>query len=184
MKKRVVPAASATRLINHGPVVVISVGDGRKDNLFTVAWNMPVRKDPPLVAIESGKSHYSYEFIARSGEFGINVPCTRLANQVMGAGKMSGRDLDDKWEAVGLTRQPSTLIKPPLVNEAIANLECRVCQVVDLGASALLIAQVVAAVADAQSFADGAWRFDNGLELLHHIGGNKFSVATRDLVIS
>ncbi len=179
MKKVAVPLPQATRLINHGPCVIISVGDTIKDNLFTVAWNMPIRKDPPMVAIESGKSHYSYPFIAKTGEFGINVPCARIVEQVMAAGIVSGAKIDDKWPHTGLTRQAATHITPPLVAEAVANLECRVCQVVDLGASSLLIAQVVSAVADAESFENGAWKFDNGLELLHHIGGNKFSVANR-----
>ena len=181
MEKVTVPLSQASRLINHGPCVVISVGDSTKDNLFTVAWNMPVRKDPPLVAIESGKSHHSYPFIARTGEFGINVPCRKIAEQVMGAGKISGAKVEDKWSHVGLTRQDATVIKPPLVKEAVANLECRVCQVVDLGTSSLLIAQVVAAIADKNSFDDGTWNFDNGLELLHHLGGNRFT-ASRSLI--
>ena len=135
-KKRVEPIANTTQLINHGPVVLISVGDGNKDNLFTVAWNMPLRKEPPMVAIESGKSHYSYDFIVRTGEFGINVPCARIVDKVLAAGKVSGATVDDKFGHVGLTRQVASSIKAPLVAEAVANLECRVCQVVDLGASA------------------------------------------------
>jgi flavin reductase (DIM6/NTAB) family NADH-FMN oxidoreductase RutF len=184
MKKVNVPLASSTRLINHGPCVIISVGDAVRDNLFTVAWNMPVRKDPPLVAIESGKSHHSYPFIAKTGEFGINVPCARIVKQVMAAGRISGANIEDKWSHTGLTRQDAAVIKAPLVAEAVANLECRVCQVVDLGASALLIAQVVAAIADENSFENGAWKFDAGLELLHHLGANKFSVAKTLLEVS
>lgn len=177
MEKKAVPLASSTRLINHGPCIIISVGDMIEDNLFTAAWNMPIRKDPPLVAVESGKVHYSYPFIARTGEFGINVPCACIARQVLAAGKISGAETEDKWASTGLTKQAASIIKPPLVAEAVANLECRVCQVVDLGASSLLIAQVVAAVADGDSFENGEWKFENGLELLHHLGGNKFSVS-------
>ena len=169
--------SDATRLINHGPCVLITVGDSLRDNLFTVAWNMPIRKNPPMVAIESGKSHFSYDFIKRTGEFGINVPCARIVEKVLAAGRVSGQTLDDKFAVVGLTRQEATSIKAPLVAEAVANLECRVCQVVDLGASSLLIAQVLDAVADKDSFKDGAWNFENGLELLHHLGGSSFAVS-------
>jgi flavin reductase (DIM6/NTAB) family NADH-FMN oxidoreductase RutF len=179
MNKVMVSPETATKLINHGPVVIVSVGDTSKDNLFAVAWNMPIRKVPPMVAIESGKAHYSYDFIVKTGEFGINVPSARIAEKVFRAGTISGAATDDKWRDVGLTRQAPSAIKPPLVAEAVANLECRVCQVVDLGASSLLIAQVVAAAADETVFDGNTWRFDTGLELLHHIGGNKFSVATK-----
>ena len=183
MEKITVSPDASTRLINHGPVVLISVGDQEKDNLFTVAWNMPIRKDPPLVAIETGKSHYSYAFIAKTGEFGLNVPTASIAENVMAAGRVTGRTVDDKWQHVGLTRHPASLIKAPLVAEAVANLECRVSQVVDLGASALLIAQVVAAVVDRNSFDGKVWRFDAGLELLHHLGGNTFSISSKRLEI-
>ncbi len=182
-KARIDPLSSATRLINHGPCVLISVGDGNRDNLFTVAWNMPVRKDPPLIAIESGKGHFSYDFIARTGEFGLNVPTLDIAEKVLAAGKISGAAVDDKFAHVGLTRQPPTAIKAPLVAEAVASLECRVCQVVDLGASSLLIAQVVDATADPAAFKDGEWCFDDGLRLLHHIGGNAFSASERKIVL-
>jgi flavin reductase (DIM6/NTAB) family NADH-FMN oxidoreductase RutF len=176
-KMRIDPLASATRLINHGPCVLITVGDRRRDNLFTVAWNMPVRKDPPLVAVESGKSHFSYDFIARTGEFGINVPTLDIAKEVLAAGTVSGASLDDKFAHVGLTREPASAIKAPLVAEAVANLECRVCQLVDLGASALLIAQVVDARANPAAFSNGEWRFEGGLKLLHHLGGNAFTTS-------
>ena len=176
-KVRIDPLSSATRLVNHGPCVLISVGDKNRDNLFTVAWNMPVRKDPPLIAIESGKGHFSYDFIARTGEFGLNVPTLDIAEKVLAAGKISGAAVEDKFAHVGLTRQPSSSIKAPLVAEAVANLECRVCQVVDLGASALLIAQVVDARADRAAFLNGEWQFDGGLKLLHHLGGNAFTTS-------
>ena len=178
-KIRIKSLEEATRLVNHGPCVIITVGDATKDNLFTVAWNMPVRKNPPMVAIESGKSHYSYDFIKRTGEFGINVPCARIAVKVLAAGRVSGAKLDDKFTLVGLTRQKATSIKAPLVAECVANLECRVCQVVDLGASSILIAQVLDAVVDKDSFKEGAWNFENGLELLHHLGGSSFAVSDR-----
>jgi flavin reductase (DIM6/NTAB) family NADH-FMN oxidoreductase RutF len=183
MKKVIVELPDVTRLINHGPCVVITVGDGVKDNLFTVAWNMPLRKNPPLVAIESSKSHYSYPFIARTGEFCINVPCARIVDKILAAGKISGAAVQDKFAHVGLTREPALSIKAPRVAEAVANLECRVCQVIDLGASSLLIAQVVCAVADENSFSDGVWQFENGLNLLHHLGGNSFCTSDKKITL-
>ena len=73
---------NAYRLINPGSVVLISVGEGERDNLFTVTWNMPVRKTPGLVAIESGKGHFSYPFVERTGELGINVPDASIVDAV------------------------------------------------------------------------------------------------------
>lgn len=182
MRKVKVELEAAYRLVNPGSVVLISVGDRERDNLFPVTWNTPVRKDPPLLAIVSGKGHHSYDFIARTGEFGVNIPDAGMVDAVLGCGSISGRTGVDKFERFGLTRRAATRIKPPLVEQAVANLECRVCQVVDLGTSSLLIAQVVAAVASEARFVRGHWKFDDGLELLHHLSGDRFCVSDRVLV--
>ncbi len=171
---------SAYRLLNPGPVVIVSVADSERDNLFAVTWNMPVRKDPPMLALLSGKRHFSYPFIERTGEFGINIPDRSLIDAVYGCGTTTGRKERDKFARFGLTRQPAERIKVPLVAEAVANLECRVAQVVDLGASALVIAQVLAGSAATDHFRDGGWRFDRGLELIHHLSGKQFCLSQGD----
>ena len=64
-------------------------------------------------------------------------------------------------------------------NEAIATIECRVSQTVDLGKSALVIADIVEAKVAAEHFEDGGWTFENGLSLLHHLGGDRFCVSEK-----
>jgi flavin reductase (DIM6/NTAB) family NADH-FMN oxidoreductase RutF len=176
-KAPIEPLSNAYRLLNPGPVVLISVGDGETDNLFAVTWNMPVRKDPGMMALLSGKKHHSYPFIERTGEFGVNVPDADQAEAVLGCGSVSGAKEPDKFGRFGLTRQPATRIKAPLVTECVANLECRVCQLVDLGTSTLIVAQILAAVADTRHVQRGQWSFDNGLRLLHHLSGGRFCVS-------
>jgi flavin reductase (DIM6/NTAB) family NADH-FMN oxidoreductase RutF len=90
---------------------------------------------------------------------------------------VSGAKEPDKFGRFGLTRQPATRIKAPLVTECVANLECRVCQLVDLGTSTLIVAQILAAVADTRHVQRGQWSFDNGLRLLHHLSGSRFCVS-------
>jgi len=181
MDKASVPLADAYRLVNPGSVTLVSVGDGEQDNLFAVTWNMPLRKDPGMVAVLSGKRHHSYPFIARTGELGLNIPSLDIVDAVLGCGKVSGKDEPDKFGRFGLTRQSAERIKPPLVAEAVANLECRVCQVVDMGASSLLIAQIVHAVAATDHYGPDGWTFEHGLELIHHLGGSDFAVSERSV---
>ncbi|MBN2342454.1 MAG: flavin reductase family protein [Deltaproteobacteria bacterium] len=169
-------------LLNPGCVVWVSAGDGDNDSVFTVTWNMPVRRDPAMVAIECSRNHHTYQFIRRSGEFALNVPEARHVNQVLACGRVSGKTGVDKFEKFGLTRESAEKIKAPLVGEAFANLECRIAHVVDMGSSALLIAQVVSARVDERHFVDGKLVFDNGLELLHHLGGDRFCVSTQSIV--
>jgi len=50
MKKTALSPVNSTRLINHGPVVMVTSG-ADKPNIFTVAWNYSRsqgRKQPPL----------------------------------------------------------------------------------------------------------------------------------------
>ena len=183
MKIPVDPITDAYRLLNPGSVLLVSVGSGERDNLFTVTWNMPVRKDPGTVALVSGKKHFSYPFIERSGEFGLNVPTAALADAVYGCGTTSGRTVPDKFERFGLTREAPRETAVPLVAEALASLECRVTQVVDLGTSALILGQIVAATADDEHFRDGHLEFDRGLQLLHHLSGKRFCTSGADLVV-
>jgi len=166
--------ADAYRILNPGPVLVISVGDGQTDNLFAVTWNMVVRKDPPMMAMLSGKAHHSYPFIESTGQFAANVLHADRADAILGSGSYSGRKVDDKWSLIGLTRQPAQKIAAPLVAEAVASLECEIEQIVDLERSALIIARIVAAQADPDHFRGGHWTFDSGLKIPHHLSGSGF----------
>lgn len=172
------------RLITPGPVLLVSAGNGSDDNLFSVAWSMALRKDPPMAAILSGKGHYSWELIRATGEFGLNVPDASLAEAVLFCGRNSGRDLPDKFSAAGLTRTPAREIAAPMVGEAAAHLECRISQMVDMGYSSLLIAHVVHAEARKDCFSNGGWDFAGGLRLLHHLGGDRFSVSSEALRVT
>ncbi|MFC1707802.1 flavin reductase family protein [Planctomycetota bacterium] len=178
-KEKVQPLSIAYRLLNPGSVVLVSVGDGKRDNLFAVTWNMPVRKNPGMVACLSGKAHFSYPFIERTGEFGVSIPDASMVDAVLGCGTTTGREVEDKFARFGLTRQQATEIKAPLVAEAVANLECRVTQVIDLGVSSLLVATILSAVAAPEHFREGGWTFENGLQLVHHLSGDRFCVSDR-----
>ena len=35
----------------------------------------------------------------------------------------------------------------------------------------------MAAEADPRHFVDGKWNYDNGLQMIHHLGGDRFSVS-------
>jgi len=179
-----IEAENPHRLLTPGPVLLITAGDGRDDNLFSVAWSMPLRKKPPMAAILSGKGHYSYSLIRKTGEFGINIPDASLAAAVIYCGKNSGRDVKDKFGEAGLTRVEAGEIAAPMVAEAAARIECRISQVVDMGYSSLLIASILRSEVREDCYREGKWDFSGGLQLIHHIGGSEFGVSERALKVS
>ncbi len=176
---QVEPLQVAYRLLNPGVVVLVTVGDGARDNVFTASWNMPVESDPPTVAVCVGKDHFSWPFIERTGELGLSIPDESLVDAVYGCGSVSGAEVPDKFARFGLRRERARLIGAPLVGDAVAALECKVEHRFDLGEQAIVVGRVLAACARPEHFRDGLWRFDAGLRLIHHLGSDGFCVSER-----
>lgn len=172
-----VPLDRCTRLLNHGPTVLVSAqADGRR-NVMAAAWAMPLDFMPPKVAVVLDKQTFTRELLLRSGHFALAVPTVAQVALTDEVGSRTGRDAD-KFEA-GLARaEPGPATGAPLVEGCIAWLECRrlpeahVEQAYDL-----FLGEVVAAWADDRVFRDGRWHFadaDPALRTLHHIAGGHF----------
>lgn len=86
----------ASRLLNHGPTILITSYDAPSDrrNVMAAAWSMPVEFAPPRVAIVVDKSTWTREIIERNGTFGIVVPGVAAASWTYAVGSVSGRDED------------------------------------------------------------------------------------------
>lgn len=130
------------------PAVLVSASDGKgKDNLITVAWAGTVCTNPPMVSISVRPERYSYHMIRETGEFVINLTTEQLAFATDYCGVRSGRD-EDKFESLGLTREPASEVAAPLLGESPVSLECRVKQVLELGSHHMFVASVLAVHVD------------------------------------
>ena len=107
-------------MINHGPVVLVTSGGRAKPNIITIAWVMPVSKNPPMLAISVGHRRHSHGLITDHGEFAVCVPPASLLDQVWQCGRVSGAEVD-KFEAAGLRPSPSREIDTPGIEECVAN---------------------------------------------------------------
>ncbi len=164
----------ATRIINHGPVVLVSSKLGERKGITPVAWTMPVDKDPPIIALEIGEGHFIYECIMETGDFVVSVPSRDMAEVVIGCGTCSGRDRD-KFSVFGLSERPSKKITSPGVSGALAFLECELIK--DsylLEKYNLVLGSVKYAEAEEEAFS-GHWLFEKEeLVTLHHLGNKVF----------
>ncbi|HID4130017.1 TPA: flavin reductase family protein [Pluralibacter gergoviae] len=168
----------ASRLINHGPTVLITSIDAQVErrNVMAAAWIMGVEFQPPRVAVVIDKSAWSRELIERSGQFGIVVPGADAARWTYAVGSVSGRD-EDKFNAYGIPTVSGPVLGLPLVEEkCLAWMECRL-----LPATAAaekydtLFGEVVSAAADGEAFIAGRWQFDDDKRAtLHHLGAGTF----------
>ena len=140
------------------PVILATCGI-EKPNIITLAWVGTVCSDPPMVGISVRPNRHSHGLIEKTGEFVINIPGEDLLEVADRCGHVSGRDVD-KFAAFGLTPEPATEVKTPLIAECHVNLECRVAQKIPLGAHDLFLAEVVAVHVDEDVLDESGRRID------------------------
>lgn len=170
-----VPLPQAYRLINHGPTVLVSTAHGERCNVMAAAWHMPLDFNPPKVAVVVDRSTLTREWLEATGEFVLNVPVVGQADAVRRVGTETGRTLD-KWLDAGLQAHRAEQVRAPLVAGCVAWLECRCLPEPEvLARHDLVLAEVVAAWADARAYASGRWLpLQPAQHMLHHIAGGEF----------
>ncbi len=118
----------AFTLIEPGPVILVTTHDENKDNIMTISWTM-VMDFTPVFAITTGEWNYSFAALQKHRECVIAIPTVDLLDKVVGIGTCSGADTD-KFAKFELTPVPAKLVKPPLIQECLANIECKVIDLV------------------------------------------------------
>ncbi|HPN73131.1 MAG TPA: flavin reductase family protein [Candidatus Omnitrophota bacterium] len=169
-----VPLNLATRLINHGPVVLVSSRSGERKGVTPVAWTMPLEKDPPLIALVISESHFIYRCITETGDFVVNIPSSGMAGAVMACGNISGHD-EDKFSVAGLSERMSRKVLSPGVAGSMAFLECELVRDRHLLEEYNVVAGRVKYAEAEESAFRGHWLFEKDeLLTLHHLGNGLF----------
>lgn len=153
----------AFTLIEPGPVVLVTTHDAGKDNIMTISWTM-VNDFTPVFAITTGEWNHSFAALRKNRECVIAIPTVDLLDQVVGIGTCSGAE-GDKFSRFGLTPVPAKLVRPPLIQECLANIECRVVDIIEQ--HNIVVLQGVAAYYDAAR---------QEKRMLHAVGDGTFIV--------
>jgi flavin reductase (DIM6/NTAB) family NADH-FMN oxidoreductase RutF len=125
------------------PVVLVTCVDSNgKPNIITLAWAGTVCSDPPTLGLGIRPHRYSYKLIEDSREFVVNIPNKDLLEKVDFCGMVSGKDVD-KFSETGLTGTPAEKIKPPLIRECPASMECILRKIIPLGTHHLFLGEIV-----------------------------------------
>lgn len=120
--------SKAFTLIEPGPVVLVTTNDRNKNNIMTISWTM-VLDFTPTFAITTGEWNYSFAALRKTKECVIAIPTVDMLDKVVGIGMCSGVDTD-KFAKFKLTPVAGKKVKAPLVAECLANIECRVIDIV------------------------------------------------------
>ena len=118
----------AFTLMESGPVVLVTTHDGQKDNVMTISWTM-VLDFTPLFAITTGVWNHSFMALRKNKECVIAIPTVDMLDTVVGIGTCSGADTD-KFAKFKLTPVQGKVVRPPLIKECLANIECKVIDIV------------------------------------------------------
>jgi flavin reductase (DIM6/NTAB) family NADH-FMN oxidoreductase RutF len=141
---RALRLSKAFTLIEPGPVVLVTTHDKKKNNVMTISWTMVV-DFTPVFAITTGEWNHSFAALRKHRECVIAIPTVDMLDQVVGIGTCSGADTD-KFARFGLTPVQAKIVKAPLIRECLANIECKVVEIV--GRHNIVVLEAVAAYVD------------------------------------
>jgi flavin reductase (DIM6/NTAB) family NADH-FMN oxidoreductase RutF len=137
--------SKAFTLIESGPVVLVTTHDGQKDNIMTISWTMVI-DFTPLFAITTGEWNHSFAALRKNRECDIAIPTVDMLDKVVGIGTCSGKDTD-KFAKFKLTPVQGKIVRSPLIKECLANIECKVNDIVKK--YNIIVLEAVAACIDA-----------------------------------
>lgn len=120
--------SKAFTLIESGPVVLVTTHDGKKNNIMTISWTMVV-DFTPIFAMTTGPWNYSFAALRKTKECVIAIPTVDMLDTAVCVGTCSGADTD-KFEKFMLTPVKAKLVQAPLIKECLANIECKVVDIV------------------------------------------------------
>ena len=166
MPKKSLPLSKVYRLIEPGPVVLVSSMRGKQANIMAMSWHMMVDFEPPIIACVISNRDYTFDTVKKTKECVINIPTVELAKKVVACGNCSGKDVD-KFKKFGFTPSAAKYVKVPIVDECYANLECKVIDTKQVNKYGIFMLEVVAAWID---------RSHKHPKTIHHQGMGVFAI--------
>jgi flavin reductase (DIM6/NTAB) family NADH-FMN oxidoreductase RutF len=166
---RNLPLSMVYRLIEPGPVVLLVTARSGRANLMTMSWHMMVEFEPPRIACVVSDGNFSFKALRATGECVIAIPSALLARKVVAIGNCHG-DAVDKFSRFALTPVAAAKVRPPLVKECLANLECRVIDKSLVKKYGIFLLEVVKAWRDPRQTA---------AKMFHHRGYGEFAIDGR-----
>lgn len=142
------PGASWARVRPEWVALVVSMdAQHHRPDIITLGWTMHASGRPSMAAISIGHGQYSHELIMEEREFVLAYPNARMGEAALYCGTHSGRDVD-KFANTDLIPIPAKIVKPPLIQGAAVNMECKVVKTLDTGDHTLFVGEIIAAHED------------------------------------
>lgn len=173
--RRLCDVTDARRLLNPGPVAIVTTSWRGLTNAAPVAWMAPLSMEPPLVGCVIHPHRHTADMIRFSESFAINIPGPALVKHTAFFGSQSGLNTN-KIEAAGLEVFSPLVIDAPLLEGCLAWIECTLQDVIRLGDHSLFVGNVVKVQADDEAYAQQWLLKGREHSPLTFIGGNRYAV--------
>lgn len=162
------------QLLEPGPVVLLTTARKGRTNVMAMSWHMMIEFEPPRIACVVSEGDYSFAALKATGECVIAVPAANLASKVLKIGNCHGDEVD-KFKKFKLTPLAARQVRPPLIEECFANLECKVIDSSMVPKYDLFLLEVV------KAWIDPAQKHP---KTIHHQGYGKFAVDGRTIQLA
>jgi len=177
------PYKLATGLIVPRPIGWIgTISSDGVPNLAPYSFFNCMSGTPPTFVFAPGRSvrRDTLDNVREVGEFTINIVTDEVVDAMNSTAASHEPGVDEFVEA-GLTAVPSESIRPPIVGECRANIECVVVDIVDIGhpkhGNSLVIGEAVQFHVD-EALLDGTRVDQAALRAVGRHVGNAYSRAT------
>ena len=155
---------NAYRVTPTGLYLISTASEGKRNVQFAFRA-LGIGDDPPMLLIGIQDKNFSREVIQKSREFVVNVCSQNQLHAVDKSRDMSGRNIEDKFIALGLETLPAKVVQAPLVKGCHANVECKLVKEMEVEGLYIFVGQAVAAHVDDQTppiarLVGKSWRLD------------------------
>lgn len=127
-------------------VTIVTAAHGGSQHGMTVSSFTSVSLEPPLIIISLHTESRTHNLVSASGAFAVNI---LGADQRELSERFAGRLESELNRFEGLDAD-TLATGAPLLKGALANLDCRVRQVIPVGMNTLFLAEVVAVRGDGE----------------------------------
>jgi len=101
-----------------------------------------------------------------------NITGKEMVNVNLSLANRSGKYYD-KFKETGLTPLPARNVKPPIIKECVAHLECKLRSEFTTGDHTIFVGEIVEAYTDKEAFTD---KYNlKKARMIFHLGGDEFA---------
>jgi flavin reductase (DIM6/NTAB) family NADH-FMN oxidoreductase RutF len=174
MPRRALEDLESLRLLNGGPVALLTTAWRTKNDVMPVIWHTPLSRVPPLIGVVVHPSRQTHDMIRFSEQFALNFPARDMLNHTQYFGVVSGENVG-KLELSKLATRRASQIDAPLIESCVAWIECALQDSYRVGDHTLFVGQVLVTEAEEDAF-DSVWRIeDPDYRPLHYLGSDLYA---------